>query len=122
MRVRCTYRIGWHNDVHVLPDRTIGAGEEMVMFQAAAGVVSQFKQRGTLMGWRDEVASLCKGQFASPVLCVGRVCRAAVIPGALAIRRLPHLERQLQWQEHSVQGGRFGLRREGLPAKLAYDG
>jgi len=83
MRVRCTDRIGWHDDVYVLPDRTIGEGEEMVMFQAAGGVVSQFKQRGTLAGWRDEVASLCRGNsrllfcvsaaFAAPLLHLAHV-------------------------------------------------
>jgi putative DNA primase/helicase len=78
VRVRCTDRIGWHGDVYVLPDRTIGDGEEKVMFQAAGGVVSQFKQRGTLDQWRDEVAALCRGNsrmlfcvsaaFAAPLL------------------------------------------------------
>jgi putative DNA primase/helicase len=78
MRVRCTDRIGWHDDVYVLPDRTIGQGEELVMFQSAGGVVSQFKQRGTLDEWRREVASLCRGNsrlafcvsaaFAAPLL------------------------------------------------------
>ena len=83
VRVRSTDRIGWHDDVYVLPDRTIGEGEEMVMFQATGGVVSQFKQRGTLAGWRDEVASLCKGNsrllfcvsaaFAAPLLYLAHV-------------------------------------------------
>lgn len=78
VRVRCTDRIGWHDDVYVLPDRTIGEGDEKVMFQAAGGVVSQFKQRGTLEQWRDEVAALCIGNprlafcvsaaFAAPLL------------------------------------------------------
>lgn len=78
VRVRCTDRIGWHDDVYVLPDRTIGEGEEKVMFQAAGGVVSQFKQRGTLDQWRDAVAAHCRGNsrmlfcvsaaFAAPLL------------------------------------------------------
>lgn len=78
LRVRCTDRIGWHEDVYVLPDQTIGDGEEMVMFQSAGGVVSQFKQRGTLEQWRTEVAALCQDNsrlafcvsaaFAAPLL------------------------------------------------------
>lgn len=82
-RVRCTDRIGWHDDVYVLPDRTIGAGEELVMFQTAGGVTSQFRQRGTLEGWRDEVACLCRGNsrllfcvsaaFAAPLLHLAHV-------------------------------------------------
>lgn len=78
VRVRCTDRIGWHGDVYVLPDRTIGDGDELVMFQSASGVVSQFKQAGTIDQWRREVAALCAGNsrltfcvsaaFAAPLL------------------------------------------------------
>ena len=83
MRVRCTDRIGWHNGVYVLPDRTIGEADEVVMFQAAAGVVSQFKQRGTLQEWRDNVAAHCRGNsrmlfcvsaaFAAPLMHLAHV-------------------------------------------------
>jgi putative DNA primase/helicase len=69
MRVRCTERIGWHENVYVLPDRTIGESGEMVLFQATGDVTSQFKQRGTLKQWREEVAALCQGN-ARMVFCV----------------------------------------------------
>jgi len=82
-RVRCTDRIGWHDDVYVLPDQTIGEGEEMVMFQAAGDVLSQFKQRGTLDDWKQEVAMHCRGNsrllfsvsaaFAAPLLYLAHV-------------------------------------------------
>jgi putative DNA primase/helicase len=82
-RVRCTERIGSHDDVYVMPDQTIGEGEEMVMFQADGGVVSQFKQRGTLEEWRREVAAHCQGNsrllfcvsaaFAAPLLYLAHV-------------------------------------------------
>jgi len=78
VRVRCTDRIGWHDDVYVLPDRTIGEGDELVMFQSPQGTVSQFRQRGTLEQWREEVSALCRGNsrllfcvsaaFAAPLL------------------------------------------------------
>ncbi len=78
VRVRCTDRIGWHDDIYVLPDATIGKGDELVMFQSPTGVVSQFKQRGTLDQWRNEVSALCRGNsrllfcvsaaFAAPLL------------------------------------------------------
>ena len=78
LRVRCTDRIGWHDNAYVLPDRTIGDNGEMVMFQSPGGVVSQFKQRGTVEQWRDEVAALCidnprlafcvSAAFAAPLL------------------------------------------------------
>lgn len=83
LRVRCTDRIGWHDDVYVLPDRTIGESDELVMFQAPGGVVSQFKQRGTLDEWRDNVAAHCRGNsrmlfcvsaaFAAPLMQLARI-------------------------------------------------
>lgn len=83
VRVRCVDRIGWHDSVYVLPDQTIGEGEEKIMFQAAGGVVSQFKQRGTLDEWRDNVAAHCRGNsrmlfcvsaaFAAPLLHPARI-------------------------------------------------
>ena len=82
-RVRCTDRIGWHDDQYVLPDRTIGEGSERVMFQAAGGVVSQFKQRGTLDEWKKGVSAHCRGNsrmlfcvsaaFAAPLLHLARI-------------------------------------------------
>ena len=60
-RVRCVERIGWHDDVYVLPDRTIGQGSEQVLFQTTGGVVSQFKQRGTLADWQTHVSVNCRG-------------------------------------------------------------
>lgn len=83
LRVRCTDRIGWHNGVYVLPDRTIGESDELVMFQAAGGVVSQFRQRGTLAEWRDNVSTHCRGNsrmlfclsaaFAAPLMYLAHV-------------------------------------------------
>jgi putative DNA primase/helicase len=78
VRVRCTDRIGWHDDVYVLPDRTIGEGEEMVMFQSPGGVVSQFKQRGTLEQWRDHVAAHCQGN-SRMVFCVSAAFAAPLL-------------------------------------------
>ncbi len=60
-RVRCVERIGWHDSVYVLPDRTIGEGDEQVLFQTAGGTTSQFKQRGTLHEWQTNVAAHCRG-------------------------------------------------------------
>lgn len=83
LRVRCTDRIGWHDGVYVLPDRTIGESDEVVMFQAPGGVVSQFKQRGSLDEWRDNVAAHCRGNsrmlfcvsaaFAAPLMHLAQV-------------------------------------------------
>lgn len=78
LRVRCTDRIGWHDNQFVLPDRTIGAGQEMVMFQAAGGVVSQFKQRGTLEEWRHAIAAHCRGN-SRMLFCVSAAFGATLL-------------------------------------------
>jgi putative DNA primase/helicase len=78
LRVRCTDRVGWHDDVYVLPDRTIGEGDEMVMFQSPGGIVSQFKQRGTLDEWRNKVATLCRGN-SRMVFCVSAAFAAPLL-------------------------------------------
>ncbi|WP_454731133.1 MULTISPECIES: DUF927 domain-containing protein [Cupriavidus] len=78
-RARCVDRIGWHGGAFVLPDRTIGQVDgERVLFQSAAGIVSQFKRRGSLAEWKEQVAALCIGNtrltfctsaaFAAPLL------------------------------------------------------
>lgn len=77
-RVRCTDRIGWHGDVYVLPDRTVGEGDELVMFQSPGGVVSQFKERGTLEQWQEEVAALCTGNHRL-VFCVAAAFAAPLL-------------------------------------------
>lgn len=59
-RATITDRIGWHGEVFVLPDRSIGEAEgERVLFQSDGSVASQFKQSGTLDQWKERVASLC---------------------------------------------------------------
>ncbi|MDN7176702.1 DUF927 domain-containing protein [Caballeronia sp. SEWSISQ10-4 2] len=78
LRVRCVPRVGWHNDAFVLPDRVIGEGSEPMIYQADAPIQSQFKENGTLDGWRQEVAAYCVGNsrlmfcvctaFAAPLL------------------------------------------------------
>lgn len=61
LRARCTSRIGWHGNAFVLPDRTIGAGDDLTIFQTDGSIESHFKQSGTLDDWRRELAALCVG-------------------------------------------------------------
>ncbi|MDY7537710.1 DUF927 domain-containing protein [Undibacterium sp. 5I1] len=60
-RVRCVDRTGWHGDVYVMPDKTIGDGDEQVLFQTVGGAVSPFKQRGTLKEWQANIGVHCRG-------------------------------------------------------------
>ena len=66
-RIMAASRTGWH-DVEsgrcfVLPGRTIGA--ENVRHQTESPGIDDFRQAGTLQGWRETVAAPCRG---NPVL------------------------------------------------------
>lgn len=77
-RARVTGRAGWHGGVFVLPDASFGADEEEWIFQTETPAANTFKLKGTLPGWRDGVARLCRGNsrllfsvslaFAAPLL------------------------------------------------------
>lgn len=81
-RARVTNRTGWHDGqdgpVFVLPDRAIGQGAEAWLFETETPAANAFRQKGTLEGWRQEVAARCAGNsrlvfavsmaFASPGL------------------------------------------------------
>ena len=59
--IRNVSRLGWHGDVYVLPDDTIGRGEEEVVYQSDGLIPDGFEVNGSLDDWKREVASLCEG-------------------------------------------------------------
>ena len=84
-RVRVTERTGWHEcsdggAAFVLPSQAFGNGGEEWLFQTDAQGAHAFGVRGSLAGWREEVAARCVGNsrlvfsvcmaFASPLLHV----------------------------------------------------
>lgn len=59
-RARCVQQVGWHNDVFVLSDRTIGSdGEESIVFQSPSGNIPSLGSAGTLEDWMEQVAAPC---------------------------------------------------------------
>ncbi len=60
-RARCVERTGWHSGVFVMPQHTIGAADERILYQSAASAPNTFKQRGKLTDWQKNVAALCGG-------------------------------------------------------------
>jgi len=81
-RARCTTAAGWHGGAYVLPDATIGEGDERVLLQSQ-GVPLKARQQGTAEEWREHVGRYCMGNsrmtlgvsmaFAGPLLeFVGR--------------------------------------------------
>lgn len=79
-RARCVERTGWHDQVFVMPDRTIGqTDDERILYQSLNATPSTFKTRGKLADWQ-QLAGLCAGNsrlvfaisaaFAGPLLQV----------------------------------------------------
>lgn len=76
-RIRCTSRVGWHDETYVLPDEQFGGGER-VLYQSAGHLDHRFKVAGSLIDWQTEVAAYCPGNsrltfavacaFAGPLL------------------------------------------------------
>lgn len=79
-RARCVDRTGWHGNVFVMPDRTIGEDDERILFQSASATPGTFKRKGRLTDWQKNVSALCVGNsrlvfavsaaFAAPLLHV----------------------------------------------------
>ncbi|HEN8712348.1 TPA: DUF927 domain-containing protein [Pseudomonas putida] len=68
-----TCRPGWHESgAFVLPGRTIGS--DKVRYQASAKGQNLFSVRGTLEGWKDQIAAKCEG---NPVLTLAIGCALA---------------------------------------------
>lgn len=80
LRARCVERTGWHGNVFVMPDRTIGEDDERILFQSASAAPGTFRQKGKLATWGMNVSALCAGNsrlvfavsaaFAAPLLHV----------------------------------------------------
>ncbi|MEG1971372.1 MAG: DUF927 domain-containing protein, partial [Burkholderiaceae bacterium] len=81
--VRCVDRGGWHGAAFVLPSRTLGAGDEPVIFQAAGAVSDVFKSRGTVEEWRERVGLLCVGNSRLLVAVSAALAGSLLSPAGL---------------------------------------
>jgi putative DNA primase/helicase len=57
--VRCVDRVGWHGDAFVLPARTYGGAEEVVL--QSTGQPPEYRVTGTLADWQREIAAPAVG-------------------------------------------------------------
>ena len=78
-RIISTDKTGWHHSgVFVLPNETIGEGEEEIVYQSAYDTPINFSRSGSIEDWKKEVAGYCVNNplltfavscsFASPLL------------------------------------------------------
>jgi putative DNA primase/helicase len=75
-KVRCVAAVGWCGDAFVMPDEAFGGSENVVV--QTEGVAPEFEVRGSLAGWRQDIAARCVGNsrlvlgvsaaFAGPLL------------------------------------------------------
>lgn len=78
IRARCVERTGWHGNVFITPERTIGQSDEKILFQSAITAPNTFKTKGKLIDWQANVSMRCIGNsrlvfaisaaFAAPLL------------------------------------------------------
>jgi putative DNA primase/helicase len=59
-RARCVTKTGWYQQVFVLPDHTIGATNEPVIYQAD-NIINPYQTSGTLVDWQRHIAAYCIG-------------------------------------------------------------
>ena len=78
----CTDRIGWHQTesgaAYVLTHQTVGAGDELIVFQSDNVMENTFRVRKDARAWRERIGALCAGNsrlvfavacaFAGPLL------------------------------------------------------
>ncbi|MCH8112488.1 MAG: DUF927 domain-containing protein, partial [Proteobacteria bacterium] len=60
-RVRCVARTGWHNDVFVMPNETLGASSERIILQSSYRPDHAMRSAGSLAEWQEHIAQQCIG-------------------------------------------------------------
>ena len=60
-RARCVERLGWYGNVFVTPSGSIGAANELIVFQNAYAIEPAYAEACTVDDWRDSVAYLASG-------------------------------------------------------------
>lgn len=57
-RALCVDRVGWHDDVFVLPHQQIGQHEngDLIVYQTTQGIDSNYQSKGTLEQWQSNIS------------------------------------------------------------------
>ncbi len=60
----CTDKVGWHQNLFVLPETTIGKAENsnsQIIFQSASSFDHRFQTKGNAREWKENIARFCVG-------------------------------------------------------------
>lgn len=52
----CVNRVGWNDECYVLPHKTFGVSQDLIVYQATVGLDNRYKSKGTLDQWREQVS------------------------------------------------------------------
>ncbi|MEI6269497.1 MAG: DUF927 domain-containing protein [Methylococcaceae bacterium] len=58
--LECALKVGWHDNVYVLPDRVIGDRDD-IFFQTDHAITAEYGQLGTLADWQQNISRYCMG-------------------------------------------------------------
>src|SRR5690606_22800938 len=58
-RVALVNKMGWHKDIFVMPDNTVGKTHERVLFYNEGVPLCKLSECGTLEQWREHVSRYC---------------------------------------------------------------
>lgn len=58
----CVNRLGWHGDAFVMPDKSYGRTEDLIVYQSENAVNHSFMQKGELEQWQEFISKPLAGQ------------------------------------------------------------
>lgn len=82
-RALCVDRVGWHDEVYVLPHCEVGQSKDndLIVYQAIHGLDNRYQRNGTLIKWREEVSKLAQNH--SKLVCAISTAFAGQLLGPL---------------------------------------
>jgi len=82
-RALCVDRVGWHDEVYVLPHCEVGQSKDndLIVYQAIHGLDNRYQSNGTLIQWREEVSKLAQNH--SKLVCAISTAFAGQLLGPL---------------------------------------
>lgn len=58
----CVNRLGWHSDAFVMPDKSYGSSQDVIVYQSENAVNHSFMQRGELEQWQQYISKPLSSQ------------------------------------------------------------
>lgn len=82
-RALCVNRVGWHDEVYVLPHCEVGQSKDndLIVYQAIHGLDNRYQRNGSLIQWREEVSKLTQNH--SKLVCAISTAFAGQLLGPL---------------------------------------